>query len=56
MVATVNDDEESSRTYKVVRKVADGVAYANSIVEKYGLGYKKVKERIISNEALSTVQ
>jgi DNA mismatch repair protein MutS len=46
LVATVDLAEGSVRTYKITRKAADGVAYANSIVEKYNLTYSQIKERI----------
>lgn len=46
LVAVVNLDRKTTRTYKIVRKPADGCAYANSIVEKYNLGYRQIKERI----------
>lgn len=46
LVATVNTDMKTTRTYKIVRKPTDGCAYANSIVEKYNLAYSQIKERI----------
>jgi DNA mismatch repair ATPase MutS len=46
LVATVNTDKETTRTYKIVRKPADGLAYANSIAKKYNLAYSQIKERI----------
>lgn len=46
LIATVNSDQEAVRTYKIIRKPADGCAYANSIVEKYSLSYSQIKERI----------
>jgi DNA mismatch repair protein MutS len=46
LVATVNQDMKTTRTYKIVRKPADGCAYANSIAEKYNLAYSQIKERI----------
>ena len=46
MVATVNRDDPSARTYKVVRQRADGRAYAASLAEKYGLSYERLKDRV----------
>ncbi len=46
MVATVDPDDPTIRTYRVVRNAADGRAYAVSIAQKYHLTYRQLRERL----------
>ena len=46
MMSTVVPDDPATRTYKVVRKPADGLAYAMALAERHRLTYELIAERI----------
>ena len=48
MVAAVATDNPAERTYKVVRRPADGLAYATALAAKHGLTYSQLKQRLAS--------
>ncbi len=46
MVSTVVPENPAQRTFRVVRKPADGLAHAAAIAEKYGLSFESVTRRL----------
>lgn len=50
MMSTVEEEDPTVRTFKVVRKPPDGLAYALHIVSKYNLTYRQLCARLKSRE------
>jgi DNA mismatch repair ATPase MutS len=46
MMSLADPDDAAKRSFKIVRKPPDGLAYAVQLAEKHGLTYKKLYERL----------
>jgi len=46
VLSTVAPDNPSERTFKIVRKPPDGLAYALSVAERHGVTYDRLKGRL----------
>jgi DNA mismatch repair ATPase MutS len=50
MVATVDPEDPALRTYKILPKPPDGLAYAAALAERHGLTYRAVSDQLAKEE------
>ena len=46
MVTTVTNDEKHRRTFRILRKVPDGQAFALQIAAQHGLTFEQLERRL----------
>ena len=47
MVSEISEDGNQSRTFRILRRKADGIAFAMKLAGKYGLTKEQMKRRIL---------